>query len=60
MGTKNYLIEGVSCTGKTSVCSECSGAVTTPFMVTVNWHIREIRKRVRGRIPLLTRITFGM
>jgi len=22
MGVKNYLIEGVSCTGKTSVCDE--------------------------------------
>jgi len=31
MGVKNYLIEGISCTGKTSVCN---GAATTPSMAT--------------------------
>ena len=42
MGIRNYLIEGVSGTGKTSVCGD---AVAIPSMVTLSWLIRAIRRR---------------
>ena len=43
MGIKNYLIEGISGTGKTSVCDD---AVTTPSMVTVSCLIKAIQRLV--------------
>jgi 2-phosphoglycerate kinase len=60
MGIRNYLIEGVSGTGKTSVCKELQRRATMPLMVTMNWLIKAIRKLANRRMASRTSTTFGM
>jgi 2-phosphoglycerate kinase len=60
MGIRNYLIEGLSGTGKTSVCNELQRAATMPFMVIANWLFEAIRKLVNRRMASHTSTTFGM
>jgi chloramphenicol 3-O-phosphotransferase len=60
MGKRNYLIEGVSGAGKTAVCTELQCVATRPFMVTGNWCIEALRKRVYRRLPGYPSIRFGM
>jgi len=60
MGRRNYLIEGLSGTGKTSVCDDCSGAAITPFMATASWLTKTIRKLVDRRRSADTSTTSGM
>jgi AAA+ superfamily predicted ATPase len=47
MGMRNYLIEGVSGTGKTRSAKNCSGVAITPLIMTPNWLIKVIRKLVK-------------
>jgi predicted ATPase len=50
MGIRNYLIEGLSATGKTSVCNELQRRGYHAIMVTANWLIEAIRKLVNRRM----------
>jgi predicted ATPase len=60
MGIRNYLIEGVSGTGKTSVCNELQRRGYHAIMVTANWLIEAIPKLVNRRKASHTSTTFGM
>jgi predicted ATPase len=46
MGARNYLIEGISGTGKTAVATELQRRGYQAIQVTGNWRIEAIRKRV--------------
>ena len=59
VGVRNYLVEGVSGTGKTSVWEELNDAATTPLTVTENWPIKAILLLVRPRGRHRTNTTSG-
>ena len=60
MGVKNYLIEGVSCAGKTTVCNELQKRGIMPSMAIGSWHIREIPKRGYRQRGSPMNIIFGI
>jgi adenylate kinase len=59
MAKRNYLVEGVSGTGKSSVCNELRKLVIKPLMATGNLPIRATLKRENEQTVMVMSTMYG-